>query len=79
MERGELSRSFGQLRHHHSEGGFIAADPVAFQILCRERLEHVGCGLAALDDKRADRAKAVALRLADDISRNTDPRADRLV
>jgi hypothetical protein len=51
--------SLGQSRHQHSESGFIAADPVAFQIHCRERLEHVGCGLSAFDHKRSDRAEAV--------------------
>jgi hypothetical protein len=50
-----------------------------FEILRRERLEYVGSGVTALYDKRADRAEAVALRLADDLPRNTDPRADRLV
>src|SRR5437588_5097096 len=79
MECSELLGSLGQPRHQHPESGFIPADPVAFQILRRERLEYIGCGVAPLYDKRAYRAEAMARRLADDLPRNTDPRADRLV
>ena len=59
LQRGELLGSLGQPRHQHPVRCLIAVDPVALQILCRERLEHVGCGLSAFDHKRSDRAEAV--------------------
>jgi hypothetical protein len=68
VQCGEQLGSLGQLRHQCAECGFIAADPIVLQIFRRERLEDIGCGLAPLDDKRADWAKAMALRLGDDLA-----------